>query len=127
MRQTIVLVRRSCVKRYATSIAATDFVGKIIYPNIFRPLRVAHVTLRNRILMGSMHTGLEEVGLFGGGKLDDMAAYFAERLVRRRRSSSTLIFFCKRAKGQAGIMVTGGFAPNSAGFAFCFCFLEQKQ
>jgi hypothetical protein len=29
--------------------------------------------------MGSMHTGLEEVGLFGKGRLDDMAAYFAER------------------------------------------------
>lgn len=99
MRQTIALVRRSYVsQRYATSSAATDFVGKIIYPNIFRPLHVAHVVLRNRILMGSMHTGLEEVGLFGGGKLDEMAAYFAER-----------------AKGQAGIMVTGGFAPNSAG------------
>ena len=54
-------------------------VGRTLYPNTFEPLKVAHVTLKNRILMGSMHTGLEEVGLFGGGKLDEMAAYFAER------------------------------------------------
>ena len=45
-----------------------------------------------------MHTGLEEVGLFGGGKLDEMAEYFAER-----------------SRGQVGIMVTGGFSPNAAG------------
>jgi 2,4-dienoyl-CoA reductase (NADPH2) len=52
--------------------------------------------------MGSMHTGLEETGMFGGifgtGKLDDMAEYFAER-----------------ARGGVGLMVTGGIAPNSAG------------
>lgn len=60
--------------------SATEEVGRTLYPNTFQPLKVAHVTLKNRVLMGSMHTGLEEVGLFGGGKLDEMAAYFAERL-----------------------------------------------
>jgi 2,4-dienoyl-CoA reductase (NADPH2) len=53
--------------------------GLELYPHVFQPLKVAHVTLRNRIVMGSMHTGLEEAGLFGKGRLDDMAAYFAER------------------------------------------------
>ena len=53
--------------------------GKLLYPNIFKPLQVAHVTLKNRILMGSMHTGLEESGLFNTGPLDRMAEYFAER------------------------------------------------
>jgi 2,4-dienoyl-CoA reductase (NADPH2) len=52
--------------------------------------------------MGSMHTGLEETGmfsgLFGGGKLDNMAEYFVER-----------------ARGGVGLMVTGGIAPNYAG------------
>lgn len=48
-----------------------------------------------------MHTGLEEVGsgLLGTGPLDQMAAYFAER-----------------AKGGVGLIVTGGVAPNKAGF-----------
>ena len=51
------------------------------YPHLLEPLNLGHVTLKNRILMGSMHTGLEEAGFFNifGGKLDDMAEYFAER------------------------------------------------
>jgi len=68
---------------------------------MLKPLDLGFTTIRNRVLMGSMHTGLEEPdmmsGLFGGG-LGKMAAYFAER-----------------AKGHVGIMVTGGIAPNSEG------------
>lgn len=64
------------------------------YPNIFRPLDLGHVTLPNRILMGSMHTGLED-RLWNWPKL---TAYFVER-----------------AKGGAGLMVTGGIAPNRRG------------
>ena len=66
------------------------------YPNLLSPLQVAHVTLRNRVLMGSMHTGLEE-GLFGHS-LTNYAEYFRER-----------------ARGQAGLIVTGGISPNNAG------------
>jgi hypothetical protein len=62
-----------------TSSSGDSNKGLGLYPHVFQPLKVAHVTLRNRIVMGSMHTGLEEVGLFGKGRLDDMAAYFAER------------------------------------------------
>lgn len=55
--------------------------------------------MKNRALMGSMHTGLEEPGgILSSGKLDQMAAYFAER-----------------AKGEVGLIVTGGISPNNAG------------
>ncbi|NBB92210.1 MAG: FAD-dependent oxidoreductase [Gammaproteobacteria bacterium] len=64
------------------------------YPNIFRPLDLGHVTLPNRILMGSMHTGLED-RVWNWPKL---SAYFVERAV-----------------GGAGLMVTGGIAPNRRG------------
>jgi len=74
--------------------------GAALYPNMLQPLDLGHITLRNRVLMGSMHTGLEEMGsgILGSGPLDQMAAYFAER-----------------ARGGVGIIVTGGVAPNKAG------------
>jgi 2,4-dienoyl-CoA reductase (NADPH2) len=65
------------------------------YPHLFTPLDLGFTTLPNRILMGSMHTGLEEAK-DGMGRL---AAYFAER-----------------ARGGAGLMVTGGIAPNRQGW-----------
>ena len=65
------------------------------YPNLFAPLELAHVTLPNRILMGSMHTGLEDKA----ADYDKLAAYFAER-----------------ARGGVGLMVTGGIAPSIAGW-----------
>jgi 2,4-dienoyl-CoA reductase (NADPH2) len=51
------------------------------YPHLLQPLDLGHVTLKNRVLMGSMHTGLEEIGsgLLGTGPLDRMAAFYAER------------------------------------------------
>jgi 2,4-dienoyl-CoA reductase (NADPH2) len=64
------------------------------YPNLLAPLQVGNITLRNRVLMGSMHVGLEE----GWGRLDKMAAYFAAR-----------------AEGGVGLIVTGGVAPNRSG------------
>ncbi|MDT8451027.1 MAG: 2,4-dienoyl-CoA reductase FMN-binding domain-containing protein, partial [Wenzhouxiangellaceae bacterium] len=64
------------------------------YPHLFRPLDLGFCTLPNRLLMGSMHTGLED-RVWNYGKL---AAYFAER-----------------ARGGAALMVTGGIAPNRRG------------
>jgi 2,4-dienoyl-CoA reductase (NADPH2) len=65
------------------------------YPHLFSPITLAGVTLHNRVLMGSMHTGLEDkVAHF-----PRLAAYFAER-----------------ARGGVGLMVTGGFAPNIEGW-----------
>ncbi|MBP1475743.1 FAD-dependent oxidoreductase [Frateuria sp. MAH-13] len=65
------------------------------YPHLFAPLDLGHVTLPNRILMGSMHTGLED----RAADYDKLAAYFAER-----------------ARGGVGLMVTGGIAPSLQGW-----------
>ncbi|WP_133501622.1 FAD-dependent oxidoreductase [Cognatilysobacter terrigena] len=65
------------------------------FPHLFAPLDLGFVTLRNRVLMGSMHTGLED----HARDFPKLAAYFAER-----------------AEGGVGLMVTGGFAPNVRGW-----------
>ena len=65
------------------------------YPHLLAPLDLGFTILKNRVLMGSMHTGLED----GRKHFPAMAAYFAER-----------------ARGGVGLMVTGGFAPNIAGW-----------
>ncbi|MFE7674684.1 FAD-dependent oxidoreductase [Streptomyces albidoflavus] len=64
------------------------------YPHLLNPLDLGFTTLRNRVLMGSMHTGLEEAP----GGIDRMAAFYAAR-----------------ARGGVGLMVTGGIAPNDRG------------
>ena len=65
------------------------------YPHIFEPLDLGFTTIKNRILMGSMHTGLEEEK----NGIDKIATYYAER-----------------AKGGVGLIVTGGIAPNIQGW-----------
>ncbi|MCD6041414.1 MAG: fadH [Burkholderiales bacterium] len=65
-----------------------------MYPFLFRPLDLGFAQLPNRILMGSMHTGLES-------RPDGM-----ERLAA---------FYAERARGGAALIVTGGFSPNAAG------------
>ena len=64
------------------------------YPHLFQPLDLGFTTLKNRVLMGSMHTGLEEEP---GAHLK-LAEYFSER-----------------ARGGVGLMVTGGIGPNAEG------------
>jgi 2,4-dienoyl-CoA reductase (NADPH2) len=64
------------------------------YPHLFAPLDLGFLTLPNRVLMGSMHTGLED----RARNYEKLAAYFAER-----------------ARGGVGLMVTGGIAPNLRG------------
>ena len=64
------------------------------YPHLLAPLDLGFTTLKNRVLMGSMHTGLEEAP----NGFERMAAYYAER-----------------AKGDVGLIVTGGVAPNEVG------------
>ena len=64
------------------------------YPHLLEPLDLGFTTLKNRVLMGSMHTGLEEEK----NGFEKMAAYFA-----------------RRAEGGVGLMVTGGIAPNFRG------------
>lgn len=69
-------------------------VTSAMYPNLLKPLDLGFTQIKNRVLMGSMHTGLEE-HKEGLGKL---AAFYAER-----------------AKGGVGLIVTGGFSPNLRG------------
>lgn len=69
------------------------------YPKLFTPLDLGFTQLKNRVLMGSMHTGLEETK----NGFEKMAAYFGER-----------------AKGGVGLIVTGGIAPNRAGWVAPF-------
>ena len=64
------------------------------YPELLKPLDLGFTSLRNRVLMGSMHIGLEEAP----DGFERMAAFYAER-----------------ARGEAGLIVTGGVAPNEHG------------
>ena len=66
------------------------------YPNLLSPLDLGHITLKNRVLMGSMHTGLEETGDW----------------------NRVAEFYATRARGGVGLMVTGGMAPNREGGVF---------
>jgi 2,4-dienoyl-CoA reductase (NADPH2) len=65
------------------------------YPHLLSPLDLGFTTLKNRVLMGSMHTGLED----SYKTFPQLAAYFAER-----------------ARGGVSLMLTGGFAPNIEGW-----------
>ncbi|WP_446224802.1 FAD-dependent oxidoreductase [Nocardia sp. IBHARD005] len=65
------------------------------YPRLFEPLDLGHTTLRNRVVMGSMHTGLED----RAWDTNKLATYFAER-----------------ARGGVGLIITGGYAPNRTGW-----------
>ena len=69
------------------------------YPRLLAPLDLGFTTLRNRVMMGSMHTGLED-RFYNYGKL---AAYFRER-----------------ARGGVGLIVTGGISPDRRGWLLPF-------
>jgi 2,4-dienoyl-CoA reductase (NADPH2) len=69
------------------------------YPHLFTPLDLGFTKLKNRVLMGSMHTGLEEIK----DGIEKMATFYEER-----------------AKGGVGLIVTGGIAPNRAGWTSPF-------
>ena len=66
------------------------------YPHLLAPLDLGHITLKNRVLMGSMHTGLEETGDW----------------------NRVAEFYATRARGGVALMVTGGMAPNPEGGVF---------
>ena len=67
----------------------------LAFPRLFEPLELGFTTLRNRIVMGSMHTGLED---------------------RERDYPKLAAYFAARARGGVGLMVTGGIAPNRVGW-----------
>ncbi|ULQ46338.1 NADPH-dependent 2,4-dienoyl-CoA reductase [Flagellatimonas centrodinii] len=69
------------------------------YPHLLAPLDLGFTTLRNRVLMGSMHTGLED---------------------RKKHFPRLAAYFAERARGGVGLIVTGGFAPNVEGWVAPF-------
>src|SRR5688572_28184776 len=69
------------------------------YPHLLSPLDLGFTTLKNRVLMGSMHTGMED----RARDFEKLSAYFVER-----------------ARGVVGLMVTGGFSPNLEGWLYPF-------
>ncbi|SDD29708.1 NADPH-dependent 2,4-dienoyl-CoA reductase [Actinokineospora iranica] len=69
------------------------------YPTLLSPVDLGFTTLRNRVVMGSMHTGLED----RARDIPALAEYFAER-----------------ARGGVGLIITGGYAPNRSGWLFPF-------
>ncbi|MET0289651.1 MAG: NADPH-dependent 2,4-dienoyl-CoA reductase [Pseudoxanthomonas sp.] len=79
----------------ASALPAPDAPPSPCYPHLFEPLDLGFTTVRNRILMGSMHTGLED---------------------RARDFSKLAAYFAERAAGGVGLIVTGGFAPNVRGW-----------
>ena len=69
------------------------------YPNLLSPLDLAFTTLRNRVVMGSMHTGLED---------------------RARDTDRLAECFAERARGGVGLIITGGYAPTRTGWLLPF-------
>lgn len=69
------------------------------FPSLFQPLDLGHITLKNRVIMGSMHTGLEEAK----GGFDRLATFYGER-----------------AKNNVAMIVTGGIAPSRRGWLVPF-------
>ena len=65
------------------------------YPHLLSPVTIGSLTLRNRVVMGSMHTGLED---------------------SPRHLSELTAFFVERARGGVGLIVTGGYSPNKRGW-----------
>jgi 2,4-dienoyl-CoA reductase (NADPH2) len=85
------------LRESATVRFETDMPNTHPYPHLMAPINLGFATLKNRVIMGSMHTGLED----DPAHFPRLAAYFAER-----------------ARGGVGLIVTGGFSPNEAGRAF---------
>jgi len=90
-------VYRRCISDRSPKRLGTDNdedTPMTAFPHLLAPLDLGFTTLRNRTLMGSMHTGLEEMP----NGFQRMAAFFAER-----------------ARGGVGLIVTGGVGPNEEG------------
>ena len=74
--------------------ASNSNKGEALYPNLLAPLDLGHIKLKNRVIMGSMHTGLES---------------------QPDHARKEAAFYSARARGEAGLIITGGIAPNADG------------
>ena len=99
MRETAGEAPLPCVKLLTNQTRAARAMTNTLHPNLLKPLDLGFTTLKNRVIMGSMHTGLED-RFYNYPKL---AEYFRER-----------------ARGGVGLMVTGGISPNRQGWLLPF-------
>ena len=90
------------------------------YPRLFEPLDLGFTTIKNRILMGSMHTGLEHMGDTGYGNKEAIRSGATEVPTIATDDNSKedhmhrqAVYFAERAKAGVGIIITGGTAPNA--------------
>ena len=81
-------------------------ISQSLYPHLLKPLELGFMTLKNRVVMGSMHTGLEE---------------------ERDGFHRMAVYYAARAKGGVGLIVTGGVAPNRAGWVGPFSLRLAKS
>eukprot|EP00550_Attheya_septentrionalis_P008502 CAMPEP_0198285218 /NCGR_PEP_ID=MMETSP1449-20131203/4535_1 /TAXON_ID=420275 /ORGANISM="Attheya septentrionalis, Strain CCMP2084" /LENGTH=825 /DNA_ID=CAMNT_0043982549 /DNA_START=132 /DNA_END=2609 /DNA_ORIENTATION=+ len=110
--------RRSTLAEFSTAVKEESNEGNAnsaacLYPTLFSPLKLKGDvgTLPNRVIMGSMHTGLEGHSIPSWvlpllGKTDD----------DHKDLSSMAAYFVERAKGGVGLIVTGGISPNREGW-----------
>lgn len=87
----------SCIKHKNSKHEASQGVFMSNYPNLLAPLDLGFTRLKNRVIMGSMHVGLEEA---------------------TNGYARMAVFYAERAKGGVGLIVTGGISPNKAGVTF---------
>ena len=92
-------LEKTALMRRSLSTIPTIIMTTPNYPHLLAPLDLGFTTLRNRVIMGSMHTGLED-RFYNYGKL---AAFYRER-----------------ARGGVGLIVTGGISPNRSGWLLPF-------
>ncbi|CAJ1964596.1 unnamed protein product [Cylindrotheca closterium] len=106
-------IQPSSFRRHKSSAAVSDHddFRHSLYPHLFEPLDIGLAgTLPNRVLMGSMHTGLEGHSM----------PMWMERMIFDKNASHSLdrmaAYFQARAEGGIGLMVTGGISPNRKGW-----------
>lgn len=115
LQSSLTSARSSTRKSLYSAVATASHVSDAhhpLYPQLFTPLDLGPAgVLPNRVLMGSMHTGLEGHSLPGWMERMLMDGHVEEHSLERMAK-----YFQTRAQGGVGLMVTGGIAPNRAGW-----------
>ena len=112
----------SSPSRTLSTATASDRNNNHPYPTLFSPLDLGPCgVLPNRAIMGSMHTGLEGLSI----------PWYVSPFLKHSSEAHTLdrlaAYFAERARGGVGLMVTGGVAPNKAGWTGPFSSLLNSK
>ena len=114
-RRRVVPFSTAVLEQHASAVGDHDY-GAQTYPHLFAPLALNNgVVLPNRVLMGSMHTGLE-----GHSMPEWFRKYVLQSADDPHDLSALALYFQERAEGGVGLMVTGGIAPNREGWLGVF-------